>query len=273
MKKNENSNISIKKAVKVFLIVLLCIIFFRLFIIEFYRVPSNSMSQTLLTGDFLIVSKISLYLGLPPVLPFVSIKNNADWRIWLSQPEKGDVIAFETSDQELSPIATYYVKRIAALPGDTIRLTENNVLINGTPHYNIETAFSNISVSNCESFDSRIFSEYNDYRIPYSGMTVQLDSCSIRLWKHALKQDGSIVKIIKDSIFVDNQFAAQYTFKNDFYFVLGDNKDLSRDSRHWGFLIKNRIIGKPLFVYWSSKKDLYSGETSVRYSRIGRWVN
>ena len=72
-------------------------------------------------------------------------------------------------------------------------------------------------------------------------------------------------------IFINGKQASSYTFKMDYYWMMGDNRHNSADSRYWGFVPEDHVVGKPLFVWWSSDPDRH-GFSGIRWSRLFTWV-
>jgi signal peptidase I len=120
--------------------------------------------------------------------------------------------------------------------------------------------------------------EYGPLYVPQRGARVELQAGTIDMWKGLLEREGHLVEVKGDGvILVDGVATSSYTITKNYYFVLGDNRDNSVDSRMWGFVCEDDIIGEALLVYWSSPpSDGYSGEShlfrNVRYDRIGTLI-
>lgn len=177
---------------------------FRTFVVQAFTIPSGSMMDTLLVGDYILVVK--LVFGAP--VPFT------DWRLpGIRAPERGDVVVFRYPHDEHRD----FIKRVIGLPGDVVQVRGRSVFVNG-----------------------RALAE------PYA------------LFLAPPPPPGAACSY---------QFACQPTrVPADSYFVMGDNRDHSADSRYWGFVKAKEVEGQALVVYWSwdSKRHL------VRWWRLGR---
>lgn len=101
--------------------------------------------------------------------------------------------------------------------------------------------------------------------IPSKGVTVQLNLNNLPVYKAIIERyEGNTLKTENGSIYINNQKADSYTFKMDYFFMMGDNRHNSLDSRYWGFVPEDHIVGKPLLVFWSAN------DRGVFFDRI-RW--
>jgi signal peptidase I len=182
-------------------------VFVVTFLLQAFTIPSESMEQTLLTGDYLLVDKFCYggIKGWSRLMPYRSVK-------------RGDVIVFH---YPVNP-AQDFVKRVVALPGDRLRLINKRVYVNG------------------EALREPYVQFVNPLRNYYRDDFPQTDSpdygVNAKWWKEMPK-------------LVENH---QLIIPAGHYFVLGDNRDDSQDSRYWGFVPRENIIGRPLVIYWSS---------------------
>jgi signal peptidase I len=181
----------------------------RAFLIQGVRIPSRSMEDSLLAGDYLLIDKLSYGVRIP----------FASWSLpSLRDPSPGDIVAFEYPEDP----SRIFVKRCIAVAGQTIEVRDKAVYVDG------------------ERLPDPPFSKYVDVRIRPA--RDPRDNLSPR------------------------------TIPSGTVFVMGDNRDNSRDSRHWGALSVDRIVGQGLFVYWSSEPDLPGEPGRVRWYRLGHRV-
>ncbi len=203
----------------------------RTFVIEAFRIPTASMENTLLVGDFLLVNKAVYGAQVPGT--HVHLPAFGD-------PERGDVVVFvPPHDPDRN-----YVKRLVGLPGDTVAMRDKVLYVDG-----------------------RAVPE------PYAIHADPLDAHAPSMrWQLDYLADPSQKLRYRPSR--DNW--GPIVVPADRYFVLGDNRDDSEDSRYWGFVEADAIKGKPLFVYYSFNPRTLSHVpwlTDIRWDRIGGGVN
>lgn len=208
--------------------VLAVLIFIQTFIAQNFVIPSGSMEKTLLIGDHLVVDRVTLA---PP----------AKWMplVYYREPRRGDVVVFikPVPDQvNGKPEYLYLVKRLIGVPGDHIHLSDGIVYINGVAQ----------SQPHAQPTTPENFVEYLD-DFPTVPMTP--DMGATEAWSVAMPN------YVKDENLV---------VPPGDYFMMGDNRHDSLDSRFWGFVPRANIVGRPLFNYWSFKtpEDEYN-ETGI----------
>ena len=190
-------------------------VFVITFIVQAFQIPSESMENTLLIGDYLLVDKVHYANGgfWGRLLPYSRIR-------------RGEIIVFR---YPVHP-SQHFVKRVIGLPGDHIRLVNKQVWVNGRPIGEQYVVFR---------------SPVRDYyRDDFPDLNYLSPNVEARWWlqMRTLVHGGELV------------------VPPDQYFVLGDNRDESLDSRYWGFVPRQNIIGRPLIIYWSFRNpEPYSG--------------
>ena len=212
---------------KAFFPVLLVVLVLRSFIAEPFRIPSNSMMPTLLTGDFILVNKFAYGLRMP-------ITNHKF--VDIGAPARGDVVVFRPPhhpDQD-------WIKRVIGLPGDTVSYQDNVVSVNGEP------------------FEYRVLGRYvgEGQGREMSGATLLAEALPGR--PHPiLERDGPR--------YFSPQGEGEWVVPPGQYFVMGDNRDNSEDSRYWGFLPESSLRGKA-FLVWMHWDGSAGG---VDFDRVG----
>ena len=114
---------------------------------------------------------------------------------------------------------------------------------------------------------------YGPVWIPKKGEKIALTMDNIAVYERPIKvYEGNDLEIKDGKILINGKEAKEYTFKMDYYWMMGDNRHNSADSRYWGFVPEDHIVGKPIFIWWSSDPDRH-GISGVRWSRLGRIVD
>ncbi|MBR6197193.1 MAG: S26 family signal peptidase [Bacteroidaceae bacterium] len=113
---------------------------------------------------------------------------------------------------------------------------------------------------------------YGPIIIPAKGMTLKLDAENIAIYERPIRTyEGNDLRVDGDKIYINGELATSYTFKMDYYWMMGDNRHNSADSRYWGFVPEDHIVGKPLFIWLSISPDA-NPSSRVRWNRIFKWV-
>lgn len=236
-----------------FLPILLIIVLVRSFVIEPFNIPSSSMVPTLYTGDFIVVNKASYGLRLP--ITHTKIVDTGS-------PERGDVAVFR---YPLEP-KRYYIKRVIGLPGDTVSYNDGVLSINGEAVTTEQTSYSmGESLVNKllpAQIGSHVFSDKERARFG------QEEENYARYYQESLGSHRYNVRYIGDlNSSAGGQFlqdnspdvitteGRQWTVRvpEGQYFVLGDNRDSSQDSRYWGFVPEDNLSGKATYI-WMHKE-------------------
>lgn len=196
---------ALRENVEAIIFALILALIIRAFVVQAYKIPSKSMTDTLLVGDHILVNKFIYGVRMPftnkTIIPF-------------SKPERGDIVVFKAP---VSPPKDF-IKRVIGLPGDTIEIKNKKLYINGN------------------RFKNEPYAKYSDTMI-YKGFLNPRDNFG------------------------------PYKVPKDSYFVMGDNRDNSTDSRFLeGHSISyDRLRGKAMIIYWSWMDE----DFGVRWSRLG----
>jgi len=114
---------------------------------------------------------------------------------------------------------------------------------------------------------------YGPIWIPKKGATLKLTLDNLPVYERPIRAyEGNQLEVRNGQIFINGKVATEYTFKMDYYWMQGDNRHNSADSRYWGFVPEDHIVGKPIFIWWSSDPDRH-GLNGVRWSRLFRFVD
>jgi signal peptidase I len=244
---------------------LIMAIFGMTFILQAVTVPTGSMQNTILIGDYLLVNKFIFAPGGKPVplLPQREIK-------------QGDIIVFKypgfrdgRTVERVPPYATNYVKRVIGMPGDKVEIKNNQVFINDKllPEHRIigDAPEINGERNGEAALQTREFEPRQPdqtYDVYYSEDTMKFAAEGKNPYekRYNYAVQGKPMKVPEDS-----------------YFVLGDSRDNSEDSRFWGFVHRDLVVGRAMFVYWScdrgnSDGSLFSCITHPRFDRIGTFI-
>ena len=259
------------------------------FVLASFEVPTGSMENEIMTGDFLLVNKFVFGGTTPRTIPFTSTKIPSFKLPTFWSVERGDIIVFifpgMRDELEASEFA-YYLKRCVAVSGDTLQVINRVVYVNGKPAPVPRNVKFNSTLVRPERYtDPRIFPKgapfnednYGPIVIPKKGDVLGLSADNYDRWDTFIRREGHTAEMRNGKVFVDGAQANSYTVNRDYVFGMGDNRDNSLDSRFWGFIPASSVVGTPLIVYWSWDPDipLYSlGDklSSVRMARFGTLV-
>ncbi len=248
-----------------------------------FVVPTGSMENEVMAGDFLFVNKFVYGGGSPQTIPFLNIPLPYFRLPGIRHPQKGDVIVFvfpgERNVAEPEEFQ-YYLKRAVATAGDTLEVRNKDVYINGKLQPRPEHAIFTNSGPGPGDAD-RTFPPWSGYtrdnwgpmRIPAKGDVIPINAGNIEQWRIFIMREGHEVSVDGEIIRIDGAPASSYTVERNYVFGMGDNRDHSLDSRYWGFIPEENIVGTPMFVYWSwdpnlSIFDLGKKLSSIRWGRI-----
>ncbi len=217
---------------KSFFPVILIVFFIRSFLAEPFKIPSGSMIPTLQVGDFILVNKFTYGIRLPVINQKL---------VQINDPQRGDVMVFRyPEDPSLD-----YIKRVIALPGDTVEYRNKHLWINGIEQpqqadgdYNYVEAGLNFvhTEKHIESFGGRKHTILVNPEWP----TLRLEAVAEFKGRENCVYDDEMVRC---------------KVPDGHYFMMGDNRDNSRDSRYWGFVPDHQIVGKAFFI-WMNFSDL-----------------
>jgi signal peptidase I len=213
---------------------------------EAYRIPSGSMIPTLLVGDWLFVNK----LRFGPHIPFTKVNLPG-----YAEPRRGDVVVFASPPQDpairISPdeVTPTLVKRIVGAPGDTLFMRGGVLFVNGTA----SPATSGPAVASGES---------------------SAQPSPLFRWQHLIETNASRFGAAPAQP-TPHDWGPLIVPPREF-FMLGDNRDDSIDSRYYGIVPRENIRGAPMFVYYSYDTedglDYFRAITEIRWARLGHWI-
>jgi len=209
--------------------VLLIVLLFRSFLFEPFKIPSGSMIPTLLIGDFILVNKYAYGLRLPVL--------NTKF-LSIGQPERGDVVVFR---YPVDP-GINFIKRLVGLPGDTITYRNKQLFINGEAVAQADQGFYTSADVKCST------PRPDGRRLEEQLGSVQHD---ILLHQGSPGSDG------------------QWIVPEGHYFVMGDNRDRSNDSREWGFVPEENLMGRAVGIWMNFDWNKGCGDLS----RIGDGIH
>lgn len=258
-------------------------------LIASFVVPTGSMENEVMAGDFLFVNKFIYGGSSPQTIPFLDIPLPFFRLPGLRDPERGDVIVFiypGGRDQVEATEFQYYLKRCVAIAGDTLQVINKDVYINGKlqPFPRNAQRTDRISDDIYRIFpQGRGFTRDNwgPMRIPREGDHIPLNDSTFGMYDIFFRREGHEITQQGETFMVDGKPMTEYTVERDYLFGMGDNRDNSEDSRYWGFVPKKSVVGTPLMIYWSwesqERIDSYTrprersfGEKllKIRWSRI-----
>jgi signal peptidase I len=238
------------------------------FVVQAVKVPTGSMQNTILIGDHLLVNKFIFAPG--PVLPFLPQR----------EIRRGDIIVFKypgkyndaqflpKSVSDTVPFKTNYVKRVVGMPGELVEVRGTDVFINGQPLPEHKVwAFNPPNFDNPETSGDERGAPLRDERdapLVNENMPKPDGESDYNVFWEPDPRDPREPRRVR----VNEKFRVP----EGHYFVMGDNRDNSEDGRYWGYVPRELVIGRAMFVYWSYDESLPSGGNFlIDFVRNTRW--
>ncbi len=314
----------------------------RTFFIEAYRIPTPSMEQTLLTGDFLLVSKVHYGARTPMSLgvPFTNIHLRGVQLPWFRFPgfmdvRRNDIVVFNYPiDTDIISQKTNYIKRAVGIPGDTLAIRDKVLYVNheqaefySTFEQTYEVFVADrlrLSPSRVQSAGGQIrqqsgsnyiinmneesariieswqevkevrpavlpesFNDFGrqpftfarafrgnhhnmpDFVVPFRGQEIELTAENWNLYRDVIERyERNSVSRNGDVFVINGEETNRYVVQKDYYFMMGDNRDNSEDSRFWGFVPEDHVVGRASIIYFSWDGNSRMPRLSRVFTRI-----
>lgn len=253
--------------------VLLIVLIVRSFIYEPYQIPSGSMMPTLMIGDFILVEKFAYGIK-NPITHSTIIETN--------HPKRGDIVVFKYPPNPNID----YIKRVIGLPGDKVIYNQITKCIIIKPNYKnnkrlsteLSVTYGDISPSNL----IQIFYSIGDGKVSSNFIKAPINQHimnGIRLAQRKEYLDGVTHNILiipeqeeEFNLYQTESYSSlvEWIVPKGKYFMMGDNRDNSSDSRFWGFVPEKNLVGKATAIWMSFKKQEGQWPTGITLNRIGR---
>jgi signal peptidase I len=329
----------------------------RTFTIEAYTIPTSSMEKSMMVGDFLFVSKVNYGPRLPvtPItiplvhntIPLTNIPSFLPWIQFqyrrlpgFNSVKRNDIVVFNyPMDTEL-PVdkRTNYIKRCVAIAGDSLKVVNRELYVNGEKvqlpsrakdqySYIVRTngvgfnektlqelditeggqrsqtdfiflltdenveklrAMSNVAevvplIDDSANFSEVMFPQselfrwnpdnYGSVYIPKKGETVELTAENMPFYRRIIEvYEGNTLEETEEGVFINGEKAERYTFKMNYYWMMGDNRHNSADSRYWGYVPEDHVVGRASFI-WMSWNSFADGKDKIRWSRLFTFIH
>ena len=225
---------------KSFFPVILLVFLLRSFLVEPFKIPSGSMIPTLLVGDFILVNKYIYGIR----LPVVNVKV-----LGISRPQRGEVMVFRFPENP----SLDYIKRVVGEPGDTVAYRDKQLYVNGeavptTPESDYQYAEGGLNYIKTKRLRETL--GQHNHAVLINPESPPMQVAGVRNFEHRENCDYS-----------ESGFECKVPAGH--YFLMGDNRDSSSDSRYWGFVPERNIVGKAFMIWWNFSD----------FGRIGTRIN
>lgn len=277
MKKTGNNRRDICRIVLTAIITVVIVVTLRILVFASFKIPSFSMEPTMLAGDFILVNKL-----IPgPRIDFLGDnKEGRPFRLnGYRTLKRNEVLVFNDPYYNSSEIIqnwnAYYVKRCVGMPGDSLYIAGGIYYINGQRNKINDKIASDSLQYTTMSPEFRIpgmFKElgwtidnFGPIYIPAQGDLVTLDTINMYLYRPLIEYETRKKLVEMNGTYLLNgEVCRQYQFKRSYYFMAGDRGTDSKDSRYWGLLPEDHIVGKVAYI-WKSKDP---GTNKYRFDRF-----
>jgi signal peptidase I len=267
-------------------------VFITAALIEGSIVPTPSMEKTILVGDRLFINKFVFGASTPSYIPFTNVELPHFRFPAIREPNRNEIIVFRfpgDQNQLKDDAVEFWVKRCLAIPGDTLEIRNKLVFVNGEKlPIPTNILYQMQLVKKAGNKNQRIFppssnwneDNYGPIVIPKKGDIITLTKENIYNWKTIIDREigHEAVEIVNGIIKINEKITNEYKLNQDYYFMVGDNRDDSYDSRFWGFVPRENIVGTPLIIFWSWNSDIPFTKpidllSSVRFNRVMKLVD
>lgn len=223
-------------------------LFVRAFIVEAFKIPSKSMVPTLMVGDHIFVNKFAYGIRIPIM---------GKWIAHFKTPERGEVVVFIYPRNE----SLDFIKRVVGLPGDKIAVHGSDLVVNGAK---VEIQALPVSGVNPKNKRELLVNVPAGLPALFAILPFFPDWQEYKFYDEKL---GNVEHWMQHSIFPRLE-DFEITVPENHFFVMGDNRENSSDSREWGFVPMDNLKGRALFIWLSLDHD----QGGVRWDRFGKWI-
>ncbi len=283
IEKKKWTNDAIWKEVKSWIFIILIALGIKTTVIASYIVPTGSMEDTIMTGDFLIGNQFIYGMRSPDrlAIPFTQIGMDIPHFTipGFRKVKQGDVVIFRYPVDH----SFYYVKRCVAGPGQVVEIKDKQLYVDGNEFKNPKHLKYIRSRKYSKNYkDPRVFPYksgnedfYGPLYVPAENDTLYYFPESYEIIKVVAELAGHNVRKYKGNMEIDGIQSDYYVVEQNHYFMMGDNRDNSLDSRFWGYVPENLVRGKALFVFmsWNKNKPFSRFWEKIRWKRIGRVIS
>ncbi|MBT5267829.1 MAG: signal peptidase I [Candidatus Marinimicrobia bacterium] len=279
-----------------FMHIIVSVLILRATVIEAYNVPTGSMETTIKIGDFILGNKFIYgirtpdWIGIPWTnygfsVPYYRLPG-------FEQPKTGDVVIFRYPNDKWPGLqigphdpSLNYIKRCIAGPGQSLEIIEKDVFIDGVQFDLPEHGrASKLNVYDDEYAERMIFPRgignrdyFGPLHIPAAGDTLVFSEVNLDHAVNVISLEGhEVTPGISGQLKIDGESAESYICEQNHYFMMGDNRDNSHDSRYWGLVPESNIIGEAIVTYLSweqTEPNLLKRIFKIRPGRMFRLIN
>jgi len=276
--------------------IIVSVLILRATVIEAYNVPTGSMETTIRIGDFILGNKFIYGIRTPDWIgiPWTNFGFSVPYyRLpGFEAPKTGDVVIFRYPNDrwpanQIGPLdpSLNYIKRCIAGPGQTLVIKEKEVFVDGELFPLPEDGRAPKENVYDPSYEERMIfprglgnrDNFGPLRIPASGDTLDLATANLDLAVNVISLEGHEVQPgSSGTLRIDGEIVSQYICELDHYFMMGDNRDNSHDSRYWGLVPETNIIGEALLTYLSweqTEPNLLKRIFKIRPSRMFQLID